>query len=339
VEVTVRVHEEVPSTLHSRLRYAVLRYVPTYIIVMLGVAMLLMVLLGVGSAWWWSMIFVPLMMFTLLWRMSGPIPELEGSASDSRPGIELPGEVGTNRKGSMGLFDAVMGLGQGRLIPTIGAAMTVMIILLMWTGGPSYPGLLLISGSLALHPFLRIRDRHFADTIVIFTIIYEFVFLLPSYLILQALPSMDMGGPNGLFNVLFITPLRMLHLIDGSMIGPFFRVDSLSGGFYLTIRFGCSGYTTAGVMLSLFWSNTIARPRKVSARFIISGTVLIVVLTYLFNLIRILLIILTGVSYGIEAMTNAHTLTGEIVLILLALVFWRFSVDRLENRYPRAVTS
>jgi len=83
----------------------------------------------------------------------------------------------------------------------------------------------------------------------------------------------------------------------------------------------CSGYYSVIIFISAFTSYIINESKKINFDFFLLLFIGIVV-SYISNLIRMILIILTGHYYGIDALFWVHENIGWIIFSLWVAIFW-----------------
>lgn len=102
----------------------------------------------------------------------------------------------------------------------------------------------------------------------------------------------------------------------------------------LGIGSGCSGLYSSGLFFSAFLAFVLVRYRKVDAR-IIAALAAGFALTWISNILRMVITILVGSIYGHPALAFVHSYLGILIFIAFVTVFWVVIVkwlDRTESR-------
>jgi len=105
------------------------------------------------------------------------------------------------------------------------------------------------------------------------------------------------------------------------------------GMTYLGIGSGCSGLYSAGLFFSAFLAFVLVRYRNVD-RYIIAAMGLGFFVTWLSNILRMVITILVGSMYGFQALAIVHSYIGIIIFVAFAALFWFLIVkwlDRVEK--------
>jgi len=125
--------------------------------------------------------------------------------------------------------------------------------------------------------------------------------------------SLNLGGP-GLSNI-----IEYEH--DGAILK-------------LGIGTGCSGLYSAGLFFSAFLAFILVRYQKVDAPAAAALAIGFAV-TWLSNIIRMVVTIATGIAWGHPALAFVHSYIGILVFVAFITVFWLLIVRWLDNVYER----
>jgi len=102
----------------------------------------------------------------------------------------------------------------------------------------------------------------------------------------------------------------------------------------LGIGTGCSGLYSAGLFFSAFLAFVLARYQRVNAA---TGIALALgfALTWLSNIIRMVITILTGIIWGHPALAFVHSYIGILIFVAFITVFWILVVKWLDRAYQK----
>ena len=104
---------------------------------------------------------------------------------------------------------------------------------------------------------------------------------------------------------------------------------------YLGIGEGCSGLYSAGLFFSAFLAFVLVRYRRVD-RHILAALGLGFALTWLSNILRMVITILVGSIWGHPALVFVHSYIGILIFVAFVTVFWLLIVrwlDKVEKRH------
>ena len=136
----------------------------------------------------------------------------------------------------------------------------------------------------------------------------------------QVHPSLNLEGP-GLSNI-----IEYEH--DGVMLK-------------LGIGTGCSGLYSAGLFFSAFLAFILVRYQKIDGPSVAALGIGFAV-TWLSNIIRMIVTIATGIAWGHPALAFVHAYIGILVFVAFISVFWLLIVrwlDRVYEKRARAATA
>ncbi len=133
----------------------------------------------------------------------------------------------------------------------------------------------------------------------------------------QVHSSLNLGGP-GLSNI-----IEYEH--DGAILK-------------LGIGTGCSGLYSAGLFFSAFLAFILVRYQKVDRP---AGVALVIgfAVTWLSNIIRMIVTIATGIAWGHPALAFVHSYIGILVFVLFITIFWLLIVRWLDKVYEQRARS
>jgi len=106
------------------------------------------------------------------------------------------------------------------------------------------------------------------------------------------------------------------------------------GDIYLGIDEGYSGLYSAGLFFSAFLAFVLVRYRR-GDRYILAALGLGFALTWLSNILRMVITILVGSIWGSPALAFVHDYIGILIFVAFVTVFWLLIVrwlDKVENR-------
>ncbi|UCE91286.1 MAG: exosortase/archaeosortase family protein [Methanobacteriota archaeon] len=107
--------------------------------------------------------------------------------------------------------------------------------------------------------------------------------------------------------------------------------------FRVGIGDGCSGLYSAGLFFSAFLAFVVARYRRIDARIAV-GLLVGFAVTWLSNIIRMVVTIMAGIAWGHPALAFVHGFVGILIFVSLISVFWIIIVRWLDSREPRPET-
>lgn len=125
--------------------------------------------------------------------------------------------------------------------------------------------------------------------------------------------------------VLDIDGIGLSNVIEYHYDGRLLRVG---------IGVGCSGLYSAGLFFSAFLAFVLVRYEKVD-RYIVAAVAIGFALTWLSNIIRMIVTILAGIFWGHPALALVHSYIGIIIFVCLITVFWMCItrwLDGIESR-------
>ncbi len=102
----------------------------------------------------------------------------------------------------------------------------------------------------------------------------------------------------------------------------------------LGIGTGCSGLYSAGLFFSAFLAFVLVRYQKVNGATAIALAIGFA-LTWLSNIIRMIVTIMTGIIWGHPALAFVHSYIGILIFIVFVAIFWALVVgwlDRINGR-------
>jgi len=102
---------------------------------------------------------------------------------------------------------------------------------------------------------------------------------------------------------------------------------------YLGIGSGCSGLYSAGLFFSAFLAFVLVRYRNVD-RYILAALAVGFFVTWLSNILRMVITIIVGSKYGYPALVVVHSYIGIIIFVAFITLFWFLIVkwlDRVEK--------
>lgn len=99
----------------------------------------------------------------------------------------------------------------------------------------------------------------------------------------------------------------------------------------LGIGVGCSGLYSAGLFFSAFLAFVLVRYRKLDA-YIGAGLAAGLLVTWMSNIIRMAITIMTGIAYGHPALAFVHSYIGILIFIGCITVFWLLIVRWLDSK-------
>lgn len=102
----------------------------------------------------------------------------------------------------------------------------------------------------------------------------------------------------------------------------------------LGIGTGCSGLYSAGLFFSAFLAFVLVRYQKVDAVGLVALAIGFAV-TWLSNIIRMVVTIATGIAWGHPALAFVHSYIGIIVFVAFVAIFWLLIVRWLDKVYEK----
>ncbi len=185
------------------------------------------------------------------------------------------------------------------------------------------------------------RERDFGFLFFFFMCLF-FVYI--SYFIVEPIREAERRGgnaavenPSPIVQYLLAEPvaaiLRILGVdaqVNGEVIIYENRFDETGKGA-VAIGYGCTGIYSVFIFLSMYLSFIMSEYRKVTRRM---GALIVfgVLMAFVANLIRMVIIILTGVYYGPDALYWAHKEVGWMIFMAWVFVFWWGSSRMLDRR-------
>ena len=103
----------------------------------------------------------------------------------------------------------------------------------------------------------------------------------------------------------------------------------------LGIGSGCSGLYSAGLFFSAFLAFVLVRYRKVDVRILVALAVGFA-LTWVSNILRMVITIMAGSAYGHPALAFVHSYLGVLMFIAFVTVFWVIIVKWLDRAESKA---
>lgn len=97
------------------------------------------------------------------------------------------------------------------------------------------------------------------------------------------------------------------------------------------IGVGCSGLYSAGLFFSAFLAFVIARYRRVDT-YTFVGLLAGFLITWLSNIIRMLVTVMAGIAWGHPALAFVHSFIGIIIFVAFISVFWIIIVIWLDSK-------
>lgn len=101
----------------------------------------------------------------------------------------------------------------------------------------------------------------------------------------------------------------------------------------ISIALGCTGLYSASIFLSAFISYILVEYRQFDSKvglFLILG----IITSYIANLLRMIIILLVGYYYGMDALLTAHANAGELIFMFWIAIFWGLMFKYLEIKVP-----
>lgn len=171
------------------------------------------------------------------------------------------------------------------------------------------------------------------DFIFIFANIFVFLVIVPLLF--------DILQPerNSTFSDIFISkflakPLSLtLNLMgyETLNIGSKFYYKNIDGDYNsVSIAWVCSGIQSLIVFVSAFFSYTIVEYRRMNA-VMLNLLFLGAIVSYVANILRMVIIIVVGYYYGLEALYWTHTNIGWIIFTLWFGLFWHFAFRHIDK--------
>jgi exosortase/archaeosortase family protein len=121
--------------------------------------------------------------------------------------------------------------------------------------------------------------------------------------------------------VLDLSGLGLSNIIEFEYDGRLIR---------LGIGIGCSGLYSAGLFFSAFLSFVLVRYRAVN-RYSVTGLAVGLLVTWASNIIRMVVTILIGGTWGAPALATFHMYFGILLFIAVTVVFWLLIVRWLDK--------
>lgn len=148
----------------------------------------------------------------------------------------------------------------------------------------------------------------------------------------------DENPDSEIIHVLLVRPLEfiMRNILDMSVAVDGVQIEYLGNeGKRLTISIalGCTGLYSASIFLSAFISYILVEYRKFDGK--VLGLLLLGILTsYVANLLRMVIIIMVGYYYGMDALLTAHANLGELIFMFWIAIFWGLMFKYLDIEVP-----
>ena len=101
----------------------------------------------------------------------------------------------------------------------------------------------------------------------------------------------------------------------------------------VSIALGCTGLYSASIFLSAFIAYILVEYRQFDARV---GILLAlgILTSYIANLLRMIIILLVGYYYGMDALLTAHANVGELIFLFWIAIFWGLMFKYLDIKVP-----
>ena len=101
----------------------------------------------------------------------------------------------------------------------------------------------------------------------------------------------------------------------------------------ISIALGCTGLYSASIFISAFTSYILVEYRKLDRK--VLGLLSLGILTsYVANLLRMLIILMVGYYYGMDALLSAHENIGELIFMFWIAIFWGLMFKYLDIEMP-----
>lgn len=175
------------------------------------------------------------------------------------------------------------------------------------------------------------------DFALIFTLMLVCFFLVPRFFL------KIIEGEVGEESEKIYDPTKLVYLFLGlpmeiilSKLGFLVSADGLDFTFYridskvpdkVIIGESCSGIVSVKIFISALTSYLLVHFRRFNSIFV-SLLIIGLILSYISNLLRMMIIILIGIYYGMDSLLLAHEYFGWILFTIWMLIFWPL-VDNL----------
>jgi len=138
---------------------------------------------------------------------------------------------------------------------------------------------------------------------------------------------------TGILNLLGLQVHSSLNL-DGPGLSNIIEYEHDGALLKLGIGTGCSGLYSAGLFFSVFLAFVLVRYQKVDAPALAALGIGFAV-TWLSNIIRMIITIATGIAWGHPALAFVHAYIGILIFVVFITIFWLLIVRWLDRVYER----
>jgi len=259
-----------------------------------------------------------------------------------RPGQRLDSIVERSETPGIKLIRVVVNLIGGEFVLAILGAMVIALVLLYNRFVSLLPGLgdldtlsLLFGGVLVIYPFVRGKFKAEVSFSLLFLAFVVVFLVFP-----QAIMSADSGSASSIGNwyvhYMLVAPFAgILSLIgiDASSSGSYVTIQFVDGTFHtLGVSAYCAGLYSFSIFLASFFSFVLVFERlRNRTLVVIMGLGLLI--AYLGNLFRMVVIGVVGYYRGMDALLWAHVNAGWIIFLAWSAVFW-YLLLRYVSRPP-----
>lgn len=126
--------------------------------------------------------------------------------------------------------------------------------------------------------------------------------------------------------------------LSGHGLSNMIMFDYHGNTLKLGIGTGCSGLYSAGLFFSAFLAFVLVRYRRVDGRIVVALGLGLAV-TWVSNIIRMVVTILVGSAWGYPALEIVHSYFGILIFVACIVFFWFFIVRWLDKVEPKAGVS
>jgi exosortase/archaeosortase family protein len=182
------------------------------------------------------------------------------------------------------------------------------------------------------------------DFMLMFIFLLFLIVVLPTTYYSQAYGTTEGGweddNPDSpIIHLLLAKPLSILmntftnlpHVDANGVLLTYHDIDG--NRLEVSIALGCTGLYSASIFLSAFISYILVEYRQFDSKvgvFLLLG----IITSYIANLFRMIIILLVGYYYGMDALLTAHANVGELIFMFWIAIFWGFMFKYLEIKTP-----
>lgn len=232
--------------------------------------------------------------------------------------INIPNEIVNPRNAALGAILIIMDISYNVITGGAFASFDYGMLL---------SGLFIVLLNLNFLKFLKL-DQKFAD----FTSLFLFLIMLFYGALFTGIPYL-MGTED---NPFFIPVTKLAVIISGYILNLIKPTEIIGGtdinfdGFTVGVWIPCSGVESITVFISAIAAFFISTKEKNILKIIKLSTIGIVALFFM-NILRIVILVLVGRYYGVDALMFTHYNLGWIMFVIGMGIFWYLVFDTKEG--------